>query len=187
MAAGEERRTVRQAASFTLLGGACSRRGEQFVRWEPSSPQNSPKRLASSADCRTGRTTGAMWHTCRDADKEGDIGACAPIPILCSCEADCPRFATSPLPPWLTSERSREIGKCLRAASYLGFSQSCNFWKCGGNIALTVLTNIAGSMGETSETNLAAICQRNNISGISTKNFFHTDCSRPFVDHALHR
>ena len=66
MAAGEERRTVRQAASFTLLGGACSRRGEQFVRWEPASPQNSPKRFSSSADCRTARATGAMWHTCRD-------------------------------------------------------------------------------------------------------------------------
>ena len=101
---------------------------------------------------------GDMAHEPRP-DKEGDMEACAPIPILCSCEADCPRFAKSPLPPWLTSERSREIGKCLRAASYLGFSQSCNFWKCGGNIALTVLTNIAGSrsviarsLGETSET-----------------------------------
>ena len=101
---------------------------------------------------------GDMAHAPRP-DKEGDMEACAPIPILCSYEADCPRFAKSPLPPWLTSERSREIGKCLRAASYLGFSQSCSFWKCGGNIAVTGLTNIAGSrsviarsLGETSET-----------------------------------
>ena len=83
---------------------------------------------------------GDMAHEPRP-DKEGDMEACAPIPILCSCEADCPRFAKSPLPPWLTSERSRELGRCLRAASYLGFSQSCSFWKCGGNIALTGLTN----------------------------------------------
>ena len=52
-------------------------------------------------------------------DKEGDVGACAPIPILCSCEADCPRFAKSPLPPWLTSERSGNACELLRIWDFL--------------------------------------------------------------------
>ena len=55
---------------------------------------------------------GDMAHEPRP-DKEGDMEACAPIPILCSCEADCPRFAKSPLPPWLTSESSRMPASCF--------------------------------------------------------------------------
>ena len=146
---------MRQAASFTLLGGACSRRGEQFVRWEPASPQNSPKRFSSSADCRTARTTGAIWHTSRDRIRRV-IWRRVPPYRSCAAARLTARDSRRARCPHGSRARARE---CLRAASYLGFSQSCSFWKCGGNIALTGLTNIAGSrsviarsLGETSET-----------------------------------